>query len=178
MTSTSPNSIPDSTPFSFVCCQQGAERALKAELLDQGWRLAFSRPGFVTFKQQAVATATTSPRSMATTLPSGVFVRQAAWSIGRVSGCESAEITQQITQQLGQANLPRADVLHLWQRDRLPVGERGFMPGEEPLTEAIAQFLASRLHEHELVASPAANQTARTGDRVLDVVMVEPNQWW
>jgi len=58
------------------------------------------------------------------------------------------------------------------------VGERGFQPGSEPLTDAVAEFLASHLHSNGQLATPLANQIAREGDRVLDVIMVEPDQWW
>jgi len=69
--------------FCLLCCQQGAESALKDEVLPQGWRLAFSRPGFVTFKQSDVPMTDES-------LPSGIFVRTAAWSVGKILGSDSA----------------------------------------------------------------------------------------
>lgn len=166
------NQQPAPNSFCFLCCQQGCEPALKAELDDQKWRLAFSRPGFVTLKN--VAPSQNDPDS----LPKGIFIRHASWSIGKIVGEESDTLADQLTQLLRAAGLPKPDLLHLWGRDRLPVGERGFMPGNEPLTEAISDFLAAKLHQEELVASPMANQVARPGDRVLDVVMVESNQWW
>ncbi len=42
------------TEFAFACCAPGMERALKSEVARAapGWRLAFSRPGLVTFKAE------------------------------------------------------------------------------------------------------------------------------
>ena len=36
--------------FAMLSCACGAEQVVKAEMAEQGWRLAFSRPGFVTAK--------------------------------------------------------------------------------------------------------------------------------
>ncbi len=43
--------------YLMVCCQRGAEIALKQELqqLHPTWRASFSRPGFVTFKVPEVS---------------------------------------------------------------------------------------------------------------------------
>ncbi|QDV13940.1 putative 23S rRNA ribose 2'-O-ribose methyltransferase [Rosistilla oblonga] len=169
------NQPPAPNSFCFLCCQQGSEPALKAELDDRKWRLAFSRPGFVTLKKVPAANSAAASDDA---LPEGIFIRTASWSIGKIAGEESDQLASQLSELLRSSNLPKPDLLHLWGRDRLPVGERGFMPGNEPLTEAVADFLAANLHQQELIASPMANQIARPGDRVLDVVMVESNQWW
>lgn len=158
--------------FSFVCCQQGAESCVKDEVAAQGWRLAFSRPGFVTLKHESDA------RDSSVSLPQGIFVRSAAWSIGKVTSNDSSSLIPAIEELLSAADLSNPQAFHLWTRDRLPVGERGFQPGAEPLTESIADTIVSALSGKGLVASASANLVARGEDQVVDVVMVEPDQWW
>ena len=158
--------------FCFVCCQQGAESTLKEALAGSDWRLAFSRPGFVTLKHGAETEFGQAD------LPSDTFCRTAAWSLGKLKGNDSTELVPQLTSLMSDLEVERFDAMHLWSRDRLPVGERGFHPGIEPLTEAVADLIHERLVASECVAAISANQVAREGDRILDIVMVEPDQWW
>ena len=72
---------PQSARFLFVTCQVGAEKAVKGEVA-QRWpdfRLAFSRPGFLTFKlpeEQFLAPDFNL---------SAVFARAYGFSLGKVS---------------------------------------------------------------------------------------------
>ena len=66
----------------MLCCAHGAEQAVKSEISRDGWRLAFSRPGFVTCKHDD-----------SKTLPHGVFIRTASQSIGQ---CRDSNGRQQI----------------------------------------------------------------------------------
>lgn len=158
--------------FAMVSCHQGAEGALKAELAPAGWRLAFSRPGFVSFK--AASGGDDANRQ----LPRGVFVRSSAWSIGPVTGDHTAALTDQLVELLSQNVGDRSfDHLHLWARDRLPAGERNYEPGFEPLTLAIADDVHRRLAAGKRIAADAANRVAAVGESVLDVVLVEPTRW-
>ncbi len=50
--------------FAMICCACGAEQVVKESIANEGWRLAFSRPGFVTAKHDGAAD-----------LPEGVFIR-------------------------------------------------------------------------------------------------------
>ncbi|XZE52595.1 SAM-dependent methyltransferase [Planctomycetaceae bacterium SH139] len=182
------------TPFVFVCCHHGAEAPLKDEFTTQGWRLAFSRPGFVSFKSNEAG-------SLKRELPHGVFARSTSWSIGRVQATETAELTKQITwllSDVAQAAEPaqlqpaatelddrpsppfppaQFEALHLWARDRLPVGEHNYETGPEALTQAAAEDVAHRLHASGIIVSGLPNQPVDSGRAVLDVVMIDPGQW-
>lgn len=157
--------------YCLVTCHQGAEVAVKADLGAQGWRLAFSRPGFVTFKKDATA-------GEAVSLPRGTFARTSAWSLGSIATFDSAELSAAIVDQLreGGSELPFS-CLHLWARDRLPAGERGFEPGLEPLTEALSEDVGARLHRAGVIASPHANPILQESETALDVVMVDAGKW-
>lgn len=159
----------NSLSFLFVVCQVGAEQALKNELAVTwpDFRLAFSRPGFLTFKlppDHGLA-ADFDLRS--------VFARTYGFSLGRVEG-PSAEQLAQETWALVEGKLAGRPIeqLHVWQRDALAPGEHGYEPGPTPLAEEIGDLLTKERPELR------ANRRARAGQQVLDVVLVEPNQWF
>ncbi len=154
--------------FAMVCCQNGSEPAVKTEVSAQGWRLAFSRRGFISFKHDAAR-----PK-----LPQGVFVRTASWSLGFVKGEHSAgNVEQAIGMLSAKAVRPAFDQLHVWPRDRLPVGKFEFEPGIDEVSRAVGESLVTPLHNAGLIAEPEFNRPALPGQRVLDVVLVEPSQW-
>ncbi len=160
---------PDSTAakFALICCQQGAEVAIKHEVASH-WRLAFSRPGFVTLKSESTHEASLQ-------LPRGVFIRYAGWSLGKVAAETVNEASAALQSLLhGQA----FDQLHLWQRDRTPVGKFSFEPGITPLAEGVATELFPQLQASGIVKGPLSNHPAEPGQKVLDVILVEPQQWW
>ncbi len=78
--------------------------------------------------------------------------------------------------------------IHVFERDSMKPGERGFEPGPSSLTNDIAEKIRSQVSRDEnektcdeLVSDahkPEVNQMARLGDRVLDVILVEPDYWW
>jgi len=164
--------------FIFAVCQRGAEKALKHEVAASlaGARLAFSRPGFVTFKLDAPCD---SPEQFSLPL---TFARTYGFSLGRVTGEQLKELAEQAW------NLPTVGELlkkhppgdlHVWQRDTALPGERGFEPGPTPLAEEAERAL--RLHSplESLRTEPATPRPpSRRNGWVLDVVLVEPNQWW
>lgn len=75
-----------SDAFFFCTCQIGAEPALKDEIARDwpGFRFAFSRPGFLTFK-------TAIGHLPDDFDPRAVFVRACGLSLGKVSGSNDAE---------------------------------------------------------------------------------------
>lgn len=155
----------NSLHFLFVACQIGAEGALKGELA-VNWpefRLAFSRPGFLTFKlpPEHGLTADFDIKS--------VFARTYGFSLGRVEGPMAENLFVQ-TWEL--AKDQEVDLVHVWQRDALAPGEHGFEPGPTELADEIGHLLAAARPELPV------NKRARPGERVLDVVLVEPNQWF
>lgn len=154
--------------FAFVCCQNGCEPAVKRELAEQGWRLAFSRRGFVSLKHPEAGKP----------LPRGVFVRSAAWSIGLVQG-ERAEVNiEAVLQRCRAAEVPwPLDRLHVWPRDRVPVGKFDFEPGVDEVSKAVGERLIPALVGQSLLHDHPVNTVAAAGQSVLDVVLVEPSCW-
>jgi len=164
--------------FVFVACQRGAEEVLKREVTRglPGARLAFSRPGLVTFKLDKPCD---EPEQFA--LPS-TFARTYGFSLGRVQGEQLRDLAEQ-TWRLAAASefLANRTIhdLHVWQRDAAAPGERGFEPGPTPLAEEAERALRALSPWKPLRAMPVTPRTpSRRNVWVLDVVLVEPNQWW
>ena len=157
--------------FLFVVCQRGAENVLKQEVAREhpGLRFAYSRPGFLTFK-----------------LPEGeppaedlelrcVFARTYSLSLGKVTGDTAERMAASLWQLTGDL---RFDHLHVWQRDAALPGEGGFEPGLTPLAEEVGQVIAGQMPAEPPRRALPVNRVAKSGQRVLDCVLVEPDQWW
>jgi 23S rRNA (cytidine2498-2'-O)-methyltransferase len=169
--------------FLYAVCQRGAEATLKRELANQqtGMQPAFSRPGFVTFKQ---AKSCLEPEKFSLT---STFARAWGFSLGNVSGTHLLPLAKEVWQLPEVAQLLAAPQLvtaplktiHVWQRDLAIPGRRGFEPGITPLAEEIHRTLSqvspieSLRHEINHLQQPAARNRW-----VLDVVLVEPGTWW
>ena len=155
--------------FIFVVCQNGAEAAARLEILSNhpNLRLAFSRPGFITFKVE--------PESMSTKFVlRSTLARTYGWSIGRCEGEIAGELIEQM---LGAKLLLQADRLHVYQRDLYIPGRNGFEPGISPLAAEIGLQLEDRLKSRDS-GELLVNRVAKVGQLVFDIVVVEPNQWW
>ena len=154
--------------FAMLCCAYGAEQAVKESMVSAGWRLAFSRPGFVTAKND---------REMS--LPTGVFIRTAARSIGQARNDNSRQQIASLTEQLETIHSPGRlfDQLHVWPKDRAAIGRFGFEPGVDEVSSAIAEEVFGAISERWLRCD-AANRIAQGGDTVLDIVLVEPSHWF
>jgi 23S rRNA (cytidine2498-2'-O)-methyltransferase len=157
--------MPNDFCFLFVTCQVGAEAAVKYELarLSIGLRLAYSRPGFLTFKLPPHLPADKS------LLPDSVFARACGITLGKVTGETTAELAQAARHVVGDR---RFHALHVWQRDTAPGGERGFEPGPTPLSDAAREALAA--------PATAAGHPWWFGANgpVLDCIIVAPGEWW
>jgi 23S rRNA (cytidine2498-2'-O)-methyltransferase len=144
-----------------MTCQVGAESALKKEIarLQPSWRFSYSRPGFLTFKSPQELTPSFDLRS--------IFARAHGLSLGKSAGATGPILEQALA--WGQPKLR----LHVWERDQHPTGEEppGYERGQwsSPLESALRRE-AKELFHAEAVAQP--------GDWVLDVVAVEPREWW
>lgn len=159
-------SDPSGPTFAMIGCANGAETAVKREIAAQGWRLAFSRPGFVTAKHDDD-----------TRLPGGIFIRTASRSLGSAKADVSGDLIAKLIASLDETSGQRFDQLHVWPRDRLPIGKYDFEPSIDELSQAVAAEIFSAVEsEHLRCHSP--NQIANEDDLVLDVVIVEPNQWF
>ena len=155
--------------FLFTVCQRGAEPALKAEMarLQPEFRFAYSRPGFVTFKlPEEVQLADDFDLQ-------SVFARTYGFSLGRVEGNDAQEMAREAWRIAEAAPEAARAHLHVWERDVAEPGERGFEPGVSPLAEEVGRQIAAAGE-----TPPTVNHVAKSGQRVVDVVLVEPNQWW
>jgi 23S rRNA (cytidine2498-2'-O)-methyltransferase len=159
--------------FVFVSCQFGADGALKDEVTRRWprWRLAYSRPGFVTFK---VPDHPPLPDDLEL---DSVFGRAHGFSLGKVVADTAEELAAEAWKLAG--DLPVADV-HAWQRDTATPGYRKFEPGMTPLAEVareqiVAAAPAGRLSREAQSPEP---QPATPDTLVLDCVLVQPYEWW
>lgn len=156
--------------FAFICCQPGAEAALKHDLAaeEPRWRFAFSRPGFLTFKW-----ADTSPAPEKVQFRS-VLARTFGWSLGTV---QQEQLEQRIAHVADQFAPLGITVLHVWQRQsRAPTSA---MPKIwTPDSEAIGAALGTQLVERGILpATSQVNALAPRGAVVGDVVVMEPDRW-
>ncbi len=163
--------------YVFFTCQPGAEVALKQLLAVQQpeWRPSFSRPGFVSFK------TTDNPSGLSGPLP--VFARTRSVSLGKVNASLLSEGVSAVWQLEGLGTLKGEHGLrglHVWQRDTKLPGEDGFEPRVTPLAEEARRAILTGAEGFEGLSRPsvAAKPGVEIGDLVLDVVLVEPNEWW
>lgn len=163
--------------YVFFTCQPGAEVALKQLLAAQqpGWRPSFSRPGFVSFK------TADGPSGLSGPLP--VFARTRSVSLGKINAGLLSEGVSALWQLEGLGTLKGEHGLrglHVWQRDTKLPGEDGYEPHVTTLAEEARRAILERGTEFEGLSRPtvATNPSVAIGDLVLDVVLVEPNEWW
>lgn len=164
-----PKPSPDDASFAFCCCAVGAEKQVKHEILHEGWRLAFSRPGFITAKHD----------QMNASLPTGTFVRTSSISLGHLKNSEGATQLHGLNELLA-TKFPDGwwfDQLHLWPRDRVPIGKFGFEPGLDEVARLVADTVFESLRERWLRCDQP-NRIAQPSDRVLDLVLVDPSDWF
>lgn len=164
--------------FLFAVCQCGAEPAMKRELAagPTNARAAFSRPGFVTFKLDAPIA------DPATFQLSTTFARTFAFSLGKVEGDSTQQLAEATWNLPGVEDFLAAETiidLHVWQRDSAVPGERGFEPGPTELARAVEESLRSSCPLENLRSLPEKPRPPSRRNRwVLDVVLVEPGEWW
>jgi 23S rRNA (cytidine2498-2'-O)-methyltransferase len=138
------------TRFYFAICQTGAEKAVKAEVLAEHpqLRFAFSRPGFVTFKD---AEAGTAPL----TIHRGIFAR--LW--GEV--ISQTRDPQELPALL--ALIPTGAIAQCFDRDQ-------YVPGDEPEGFARDAKIRAILAGNDGFISA---KTPRVGDKVYSVIWVD-----
>jgi 23S rRNA (cytidine2498-2'-O)-methyltransferase len=159
--------------FLFVTCQVGAEKAVKGELARRwpAFRLAFSRPGFLTFKLPADHTLADDFDL------ESVFARAYGFSLGEVSGENHEKLAAEVWSLCKQTTIQR---IHVWEKDRSEPGIHRFEP-----SITLEAVNAHRVVFHDCprpqnlvraAADPIA--PARAGELILDCIMISPNQWW
>ncbi len=161
--------------FVFAVCQPGFEAALKQEVSRRApeLRFAFSRPGFVTFRVPEGETGDALGIYAA-------FARTSGESLGKARGTSLAELArafwETLTARLGPRELAELAHLHVWQRDRELPGDLGFDPAIPAETAEVgAALLAARPAS---VRALPLNESAPKSARVLDCILVEPDEWW
>jgi 23S rRNA (cytidine2498-2'-O)-methyltransferase len=181
--------------FLFVTCQIGAEGALKRELArrEPVLRLAFSRPGFLTFKLPA-------DHGLTDDFDLGsVFARAYGFSLGQVQVAgwvERSEPCPMSEKTLDGAccarpTLPYASIwdlaegrtyqrVHVWQRDAQAPGERDFEPTLTPAAVEAHRLIVQRCPRPQCLAGTAADllKPAKPGELILDCILVDPDRWW
>jgi len=162
--------------FVFMTCRPGADAALKQEVAstEPEWRLAFSRPGFATFK--LTGGEPINGKSLAER--SWTFARTQGISLGKVTGDEVSDLARQVWQLAGATAYGDA---HVWERDTHPNDDDTGVPLVSPLAVEIEAAIraAAPASCDNLRKPPAAKRRPAPGrTRVLDVVIVEPNEWW
>ncbi len=169
--------------YLFVTCQHGAEKACKSELEKSHpeLRLAFSRPGFITFKVMGKLPDNFVLKS--------TFARTSGWSIGKVAGEDGQGLLAELVELVGSSGVAFQQ-LHVWQRDTAMPGTRGFEPFPTALAESMADQIADvvrpameNVSQDKSAAARAPkrvlpNRIAKPDQVVLDVILVEPNLWW
>ena len=152
----------------MLCCAHGAEQAVKKEISKDGWRLAFSRPGFVTCKHDELRP-----------LPEGVFIRTASRSIGQCRDSLGHHQIAKLIESLEASPLAHKpfDQLHVWPKDRAAIGRFGFEPGIDEVAGAVAQEVYEALSPG-WVRCDAPNRIAMPDEAILDIVLLEPAYWF
>jgi 23S rRNA (cytidine2498-2'-O)-methyltransferase len=155
--------------FIFATCQVGAETAVKAEVA-RDWpalRFAYSRPGFLTFKLPPDHGFKDDWRLEA------VFARASGFSLGKTTAESMAERVADVWRMQAQHDCAR---LHVWQRD---LGPPDRVPELLQPSPVAVEAEAAIRHAAPTATHPLAFwQPTRRGDKVLDCVLVEPDQWW
>ena len=172
--------------FTYFSCQFGAESFLKSEMARAAStaKFAFSRPGFVTFRfDQPIERAALNQIPL-------TFARTRGWSIGRTGKEQTtdSERTAYLLQAMSEVDLttfehqPAAQRLleaishiHVWQRDTQLPGENNFEPGRTERADEVGHLISNSIDPNGKVG---VNRIAKTGQLVLDCVLVDPGQWW
>ena len=165
--------------FIFATCQQGAENALKVEVLRESpnLRFAYSRPGFVTFKQ-----ADDSPFPDDFQIRS-VFARVLGVSLGK---CVSENVVERAKDFWRHLEGRTVEGLHVFPRDRSEPGHRGYEPGlthESTSTEIILRSaencpLSLRLDQSQQPVSSPRPPDPLNGPLIADAILVDCQEWW
>ncbi len=151
-------------PFIFVTSQIGAELALKAEMARRypGWKPAFSRPGFITFKLEAAHGLGLDFRLDA------VFARAWGYSLGPLEA-QPENLPARIWELAGDRDY---QAVHVFPRDRKPSGLQGYTVKLEPDDLALADALRGMQPQRDI------HRWTRPGDLVLDVIRIDDQQFW
>ncbi|MDR2757138.1 MAG: SAM-dependent methyltransferase [Planctomycetaceae bacterium] len=158
--------------FLFTLCQVGAETTFKTEIrrLFPEFRLSFSRPGFLTFKVPDDLTLD----NIADFANRSIFARMAALSLGKIN-LEKAETLNSLADKIWaitEANRIFVNRVHVFRRDPLVPGERGFEPGLTPELQALHRILIEHVPKQKFLGIHHTNPNypAQPNETILNVV--------
>ena len=158
--------------FVFATCQVGAESALKDEVAVKlpEWRVAFSRPGLLTFKLPAEHNLPLDFQMRCT------FARSHGFSLGTLEGDTAGELAAAVWLAVGESTFHQ---LHCWQRDAYAPGDHDFEPHVSGAALAARDAIVAAMPDDRLPSSVRDDpqQIAQRGQLVLDVLLVEENRW-
>jgi len=167
------NILEERPQFLFVTCQVGAEKAVKGELARRwpAFRLAFSRPGFLTFKLPL-------NHALADDFDlESVFSRAYGFSLGEVAEKNQEELAAGVWKNCKGRTIQR---IHVWEKDRSEPGVHRFEPSITAAAIDAHRLLFQHCPRAQNLAKNAGDSTApaRAGELILDCVMLSPSQWW
>jgi 23S rRNA (cytidine2498-2'-O)-methyltransferase len=148
--------------FVFTACNPDSQASCKHEMATN-WpelSLAFSRPGFLTWK-----CARQFPPRFDLSL---TFARTFGWSLHSLSADSPATLLPEVISASRQLNCQH---IHVWTRGAVcEPGQRA--PDGQLAVSELQQLLAgeSRL--------PPVNHVAGADQNVLDVILIDPGRWW
>ena len=160
--------------FIFITCQVGAEAALKSELQANhpDLHLAYSRPGFLTFKLVPEFDTGAGIRLHST------IARTWGLSLGRVQESDPKKLAAEIWKLAAGREY---QAMHVWERDKVAVGQHGFEPEIPAEVLQTGQEIAAEQPELKSTGDAnvlLVNQAVPRGRIVLDCVLVESGEWW
>jgi 23S rRNA (cytidine2498-2'-O)-methyltransferase len=170
----------DAAQFVFMTCRAGAEGAVKQEVarIEPAWKPSFSRPGFLTFKnggEKPLDVRRLAERNW-------TFAHTHGISLGKLVGSQLVELVEHFWEHPGIAALVSSEKpldLHVWQREPAS-NDDGLQTYVTPLCDEIETALRAAAPEAARVARTMVKHRHATerNSHVLDVVLVEPNEWW
>jgi 23S rRNA (cytidine2498-2'-O)-methyltransferase len=170
--------------FVFMTCKVGAENALKQEVArtEPAWRLAFSRPGFLTFK--LADGRHVDERQLAERR--WTFAHAHGVSVGKVIGQSLLQLARELWQLEGIVALVDAGLIadiHVWRpADSSDVDlNRGDTRGGSPLCDEIenaVRLAAPQTCDRLRPMATGPRRPTAQGGLVLDVAVLEPGEWW
>ena len=158
--------------FVYATCQVGAETALKGEVSRRypAWRVAFSRPGLLTFKLPPEHNLQLGFNLGCT------FARSHGFSLGTVRDHTPEERSAAAWTIVGESTFHQ---LHCWPRDVRSPGERDFEPCVTEESKRAREAIVAAMPGDQLPVAVRSDrsQLAHRGQLVFDVILVEANQW-
>lgn len=169
-------SVDSVSRFVFVACQHGTEPSIKSRLMnpERPYRLAFSRPGLLTFKisetpsQPSAEGQNTAKVAERELLPQDLLIRQSGFALGQLRGDTAEKLASEVIEMAG----TDWNTVHVFARDYNLPGMRGFEPGQSELVTEVREILMGKMPLADLSGNPPAPD-----EKILDVILIEPNHW-